>query len=110
MTEEEKLAEEYVNHIPILAEEGEGFSRTQMQRAFLAGYEVGKDRAEAVFDKENIELKKRNGELAGQKASLERWLSEAKALIKNLIRVTYDEGWNYSLDWKVKAEEFLKED
>ena len=31
MTDEEKLAERYVNGIPIFAEEGEGFSRTQMQ-------------------------------------------------------------------------------
>lgn len=35
--------------------------------------------------------------------------SEAKDLIRNLLRVTYGEGWNYSLDWKVKAEQFLKE-
>jgi hypothetical protein len=35
---------------------------------------------------------------------------EAKDLIRNLLRVTYGEGWNYSLDWKVKAEEFLKEE
>ena len=44
-----------------------------------------------------------------EKASLERWFSEAKDLIRNLLRVTYGEGWNYSLDWKVKAEDFLKE-
>lgn len=43
MTDEEKLAERYVNGIPIFAEEGEGFSRTQMQRAFLAGLKAGKD-------------------------------------------------------------------
>ena len=36
-------------------------------------------------------------------------LSEAMNLIKNIIRVTWGEGWNYSLDWKVKAEEFLGE-
>lgn len=36
-------------------------------------------------------------------------LTEAKDLIRNLLRVTYGEGWNYSLDWKVKAEQFLKE-
>lgn len=36
-------------------------------------------------------------------------LDEAKEIIKNLIRVTYGEGWNYSLDWKVKAESFIKE-
>ena len=41
--------------------------------------------------------------------SLEEKLAEAKDLIRNLLRVTYGEGWNYSLDWKVKAEEFLKE-
>jgi hypothetical protein len=40
MTDEEKLAERYVNGIPIFAEEGEGFSRTQMQRAYLAGLKV----------------------------------------------------------------------
>ena len=36
-------------------------------------------------------------------------LNKAKDLIRNIIRVTWKEGWNYSLDWKVKAEEFLKE-
>ncbi len=42
MTDEEKLAEKYVNGIPMFAEEGEGFSRTQMQRAFLAGLKAGR--------------------------------------------------------------------
>ena len=36
-------------------------------------------------------------------------LTKAKELIENIIRVTWGEGWNYSLDWKVKAEQFLKE-
>lgn len=36
-------------------------------------------------------------------------LVEAKEIIKNIIRVTWGEGWSYSLDWKVKAENFLKE-
>lgn len=35
--------------------------------------------------------------------------AELKELIKNIIRVTWGEGWNYSLDWKVKAEQFIKE-
>ena len=35
--------------------------------------------------------------------------SEAKEIIENIIRVTWGEGWNYSLDWKVKAEQFLNE-
>ena len=36
-------------------------------------------------------------------------LAQAKEIIKNIIRVTWGEGWNYSLDVKVKAEQFLKE-
>ena len=36
-------------------------------------------------------------------------LDTAKDLIRNLLRVTYGEGWNYSLDVKVKAEQFLGE-
>lgn len=36
-------------------------------------------------------------------------LRKAKDLIENIIRVTWGEGWNYSLDWKAKAEQFLKE-
>lgn len=36
-------------------------------------------------------------------------LTEAKYIIRNLLQVTYGEGWDYSLDWKVKAEQFLKE-
>ena len=37
-------------------------------------------------------------------------LNEAKDIIKNIIHVTWGEGWNYSLDWKVKAEQFLKKE
>lgn len=37
-------------------------------------------------------------------------LTEAKDLIKNIICVIWGEGWNYSLDWKVKAEAFLEEE
>lgn len=59
----------------------------------------------------NAELKERNGELAGQKASLERWFGEAKVIIREYLE------W---ADWKdsncpsyasicKKAEAFLKE-
>ena len=41
---------------------------------------------------------------------LENKLSEATEIIKNIVRVTWGEGWNYSLDWKVKAEKFLEEE
>ena len=34
---------------------------------------------------------------------------KAKEIIQNIIRVTWGEGWNYSLDWKEKAEQFLQE-
>ena len=44
-----------------------------------------------------------------EKANAEIKLNEAKEIIQNLIRVTWGEGWNYSLDWKVKAEAFIKE-
>ena len=36
-------------------------------------------------------------------------LVEAKEIIENIVRVTWGEGWNYSLDWKIKAEQFLEE-
>ena len=42
-----------------------------------------------------------------QIANLEKENAELKELIKNIIRVTWGEGWSYSLDWKVKAEQFL---
>lgn len=34
-------------------------------------------------------------------------LNYAKVLIKEIIRVTWGEGWNYSLDKKLLAQEFL---
>ena len=37
------------------------------------------------LEKENAELKNRNSELAGQKASLERWYGEAKEIIKKFL-------------------------
>ena len=36
-------------------------------------------------------------------------LAKAKEIIKRLIKETYGEGWNYSLQVKVEAEKFLKE-
>jgi hypothetical protein len=80
----------------------------------------------AELEKENAELKADN--IEWEKAS-DKWKNlynstnnqltkakevlkenaELKELIKNIIRVTWGEGWNYSLDWKVKAEQFLKD-
>ena len=50
MTTDEKIAERYVNWIPIFAEEGEGYSRTQMQQAFLAGLKAGRPQWHKVAD------------------------------------------------------------
>ena len=36
-------------------------------------------------------------------------LLKAKEIIKRLLKATYGEGWNYSLQVKVEAEKFLKE-
>ena len=36
-------------------------------------------------------------------------LVKAEEIIKRLIKATYGEGWNYSLQVKVEAEQFLKE-
>lgn len=56
------------------------------------------------------ELKARNAELAGQKASLERWLGEASAIIKGLLYSGFgptSKTVNYEV--KSRAEQFLKE-
>lgn len=39
----------------------------------------------------------------------EEKLKKATELLKKVIKVTWGEGWNYSLDVKVEAEQFLKE-
>lgn len=49
-------------------------------------------------------------QLNNKLVSKSQQLTTAKELIKNIIRVTWGEGWNYSLDWKCKAEQFLKGD
>lgn len=58
------------------------------------------------LEKENAELKSGCG-MCYRKDKEQ--LTKAKELIENIIRVTWGEGWNYSLDWKVKAEQFISE-
>lgn len=61
-----------------------------------------------TLEKENAKLKERNGELAGQKASLERWFCEAKMIIKSLLSCCR----NYpqeNVEKIQQAEQFLKE-
>lgn len=76
---------------------------------------LAKDCENAEFEQENIKLKNRNCELADQKASLERWLGEAKEIIKYLLKHTYGQNLNTQNDFdlylgRIKdAEQFLKE-
>lgn len=61
------------------------------------------------LEKENAELKE-NFRICEKNADTYfDNFTKAKEIIKNIIRVTWGEGWNYSLDWKVKAEQFLEE-
>lgn len=70
----------------------------------------------ADLEKENTGLKLKLEALEGEtpwkdikdKSEVIGQLTEAKELIKNIIRVTWGEGWSYSLDWKVKAETFIE--
>ncbi len=58
------------------------------------------------LQQENAELQKRNGELAGQKASLERWFGEAKELIKSFLNADSELDM---INAQRKAERFIKE-
>lgn len=61
------------------------------------------------LEKENAELKE-NFRICEKNADTYfDNFTKAKEIIKNIIRVTWGEGWSYSLDWKVKAEQFLEE-
>jgi predicted nuclease with TOPRIM domain len=83
-----------------------GFYQKQMQDIYDK-----KNKQIADLEKENAELKEKlnfsTQYYQGEKAKEQ--LTKAKELIKNIIRVTWSEGWNYSPDWKVKAERFLSE-
>lgn len=48
------------------------------------------------LERENIKLKERNAELAGQKASLERWFGEAKEIIRKYHK--YNPSCEYTYD------------
>lgn len=81
MTKEEKLVKEYSEKMHWQRLYGhKPVVMKELKQAFIAGLETK--------EKEN---------------------AEAKKLIKNIIRVTWGEGWNYDLGWKVKAEQFINE-
>lgn len=60
------------------------------------------------LEKETAELQQKWLDEGYEKAKLVGQLNKAKELIENIVRVTWGEGWNYDLGWKVKAEQFLK--
>ncbi len=67
------------------------------------------NRCEAL-ENEISELKKRNGELAGQKASLERWFGEAKKLLAKWVELFKSKGGNIPpTPIQVDTEQFLKD-
>lgn len=59
------------------------------------------------LEEDNAKLRKRNSGLAGQKASLERWLGEAKCLIKDLLDCLHSVEYDRLSDLE-KAERFLE--
>ena len=69
------------------------------------------------LEKENDELQemydtclRENTGLKIHNAYVEKKLTEAERIIREVLKKTYGEGWNYSLDAKVRAENFLKGD
>lgn len=57
-----------------------------------------------------VELKEQVDALANVNIKAQNIIGKAKEIIKRLIKETYGEGWNYSLQVKVEAEKFLKEE
>ena len=56
-----------------------------------------------------VELKEQVDALANVNIKAQNIIGKAKEIIKRLLKATYGEGWNYSLQVKVEAEKFLKE-
>ncbi len=103
LREKNKNLEARLNAINLLTPELEKEAKKKRQRI-------------ADLEKENAELEEKinileNCDRLGDTITeaYKEQLAQAKELLQNLIRVTWGEGWNYSLDWKVKAEQFLEE-
>lgn len=108
MTREEleKEAEEYAGTVHRYRDaQGETEQMEDVAEAWEKGYEC----CAKELEKENAELKE-NFRICEKNADTYfDNFTKAKGIIKNIIRVTWGEGWNYSLEWKVRAENFLKE-
>lgn len=98
MTFEEKKAEEFIEKNHKMWEEGELTVEEIVRLTYIACY------------KEALKMKVNITSISDAPLMEKEQLAQAKEIIENIIRVTWGEGWNYSLDVKVKAEAFLKED
>lgn len=81
--------------------EGNGFKRRGLNNSIqIADYikQLEQDKADLLLIRNNK---------ANAMCEDKEKLDEAKEIIKALLRVTYGEGWNYSLDVKIRAEQFL---
>lgn len=93
------------------------FSENRLYRIVGSAYVDIAEKQIADLKKENarlkLELEALSGHIPQNKlkdvSEVTKKLTEAKEIIENIIRVTWGEGWNYDLGWKVKAEQFLKE-
>ena len=56
-----------------------------------------------------VELNEQVDALVNVNIKAQNIIGKAKEIIKRLLKATYGEGWNYSLQVKVDAEKFLKE-
>lgn len=92
MTEEalKKQAIKYAANYP--TSYGKGYKRKDLRTAFIAGHKARLN-VTTISDYPATELQ----------------LFKAIDLLKKVIKVTWGEGWNYSLSVKVEVEEFLKE-
>ena len=79
------------------------------QRDRRAGYYCGAESREKRIAELNKKLSEAEADYDKMFWNKNEIISKAKKIIENIIRVTWGEGWNYSLDWKVKAEQLLKE-
>ena len=95
----------------------------EIEKYFTESAGFGRDKIQNFMDIVNKALKQKGEQIAelDMKRKAERkifqgivekkndQLTKATDLLKKVIKVTWGEGWNYSLDVKVESEQFLKE-
>jgi vacuolar-type H+-ATPase subunit E/Vma4 len=107
ITEQYGTSGEYITRQRIWQEGAEFGYNKAMEEMQEKGLALQSDMDRTI--EQNLKLKKRNSELAGQKASLERWFGEAKKIIGNLYAICKDNHYPNSSVLMEQAEQFLKE-